>query len=140
MRLFESYILLFTFCLVLFGCSSGPKPVKVTGTLLHSDKPYPVPKGGSVMLVFIPIVGAGVPFDSYPTRIKAEDSSFVLEGKAGQGIPPGKYRVEILQMAIPGTAAIPDLNERFGKDNSKIIVEVTDAKTPLVIDLAKAGN
>ena len=92
------------------------------------------------MLVFIPIVEAGVQFDSYPTRIKAEDSSFVLEGKGGQGIPPGKYRVEIQQMANPGTAAIPDMNERFGKDTSKIIVEVTDGKTPLVIDLAKAGN
>lgn len=100
----------------------GPAPIKVTW--------------GGVGLVFIPIVDPGTPFDTYPTRMNA-DSTFTVEGKTGQGIPPGKYRVSIQQMVPGGPAAITEMNERFSDEKSPIIVEIVDSKTPVVIDLAK---
>jgi hypothetical protein len=119
-------------CLLLAACSAGPKPVKANGTLLNDGKPFTIGKGGSVTLVFIPIVEGEQHFNSPPTKMKADDSSFTFS----QGIPPGKYRVQIMQMVLPLSPEINEMNDRFSKDKSPIVVEVKD-ETPIVIDVAK---
>ena len=127
-------------CFLIPACSSGPTTYKVKGTLLNKEKPYTVAKGGGVTIVFIPIVAATAAFDTYPTRMDPDDSSFTVEGKEGKGMPPGKYRVSIQQMVPGGPAAISEMNERFSDKNTPIIVEITDGKAPLVIDLAKPAG
>jgi hypothetical protein len=119
-------------CLALPACSTGPRLVKATGTLLNDGKPFTIGKGGSVTLVFIPTDQGDKPFNSPPTKMKAADSSFAFS----QGIPSGKYRVQIMQMVMPSSPEIDELNERFSKGNSPIIVEVKDG-TPIIIDVAK---
>jgi len=139
MRLLLSALCL-TICLLVPACSSGPKTYKVTGTLVNKEKPYTVAAGGGVTLVFIP-VDAGTAVDTYPAYMDADTSKFTVEGREGKGMPPGKYRVSIQQMVPGGPPAINDMNERFSEAASPIIVEITDGKTPLVIDLAKTkGN
>ena len=46
-----------------------------------------------------------------------------------------------IQQMVPGDPTESSaINQRFGKENSPIVVEVTDDTTPIVIDLDKAGN
>src|SRR5262245_28034310 len=118
---------------LLASCTTGPAPLKVTGKVVQNDKPYVAPKLISVGIVFIPIVEAGQPFDNYPTRMN-DDSTFTVEGKAGAGIPAGKYRISIQQLA-PDPAIIA-MNEKFGEKNSPLIVDISGDKS-LEIDLGK---
>ena len=118
------------------ACSSGPKPLKVTGQLKNNDKPYTAPKGAMVTIVFAPVVEAGAPFDTYPAIFKREDSSFTVPGKSEQGIPPGKYRISVQQFVADPTAQINEMNARFSPEKSAIVRDVAD-ETPIIIDLAK---
>src|SRR5437868_12239189 len=86
-------------CLFLSACSSGPKPVKITGKLTNGDKPFKVDPKTPFDVVFVPIVEKGQALDTYPATINRDDMSFTINGKKGDGIPVGKYRVAIQQRA-----------------------------------------
>ncbi len=131
------FALLACVCLCVVGCSSGSPTFKVSGTLQNDGKPYTAPKGSSVLITFVPVELKNMQVDTYPTKMKAEDSSFLVPGREGNGIPPGKYRVALQQMVPGGSDEINAMNERFSSTKSPIIVEVKDA-TPIVIDIAKA--
>jgi hypothetical protein len=132
------------FCLILAlvlpACSTEGKQHKVKGALLHRGEPYLPKHKGSVTVIFVPEAEGDTPADSYVADVNREDGTFVVNGKTGRGIPPGKYRVTINQMVMDAPAEINQMNERFSATNSKIIRDIQD-ETPLRIDLAKAdGN
>src|SRR5262245_8768315 len=98
MRAFFASMLCAGLFLLVPACSTGTKPIKVTGTLLNEGKPYTAPKGSSVLITFVPVLEKGLADYSPTTKVKADDSSFVLLGREGNGIPAGKYRVALQQM------------------------------------------
>jgi hypothetical protein len=136
MRKLPSVLFWLAFCVLIPACSSGPKPLKVSGQLKNNDKPYTAPKGAMVNIGFAPVVEPGTPFDTYPAIFNGDDSSFTVPGKSEQGIPPGKYRISVQQFVPDPTAQINEMNARFTSEKSAIIREVTD-ETPIIIDLAK---
>lgn len=136
MRKLPSLVLCLALGVLIPACSSGPKPLKVSGQLKNNDKPYTAPKGAMVTIVFAPVVETGAPFDTFPAKFNREDSSFAVAGKTDQGIPPGKYRISVQQFVPDPTAQINEMNARFTLEKSAIIREVTD-ETPIIIDLAR---
>ena len=125
-----------TLCVFLAACSSDSKLLKVKGTLTHDGKPLRVDPKGSVQIVFMPVAEEKQARNNYPTEMKPEDSSFIVLGRTGAGIPPGKYRITIMQMVPNPTPEITDMNLQFDAKNSTIIRDIT-SDAPLVIDLAK---
>ena len=66
--------------LMLPACSSGPRPVKVSGKVNFNQQPLKTTEG--VNIVFHPVVEAGKPFDTYPATPLNEDGSFTEIGRA----------------------------------------------------------
>ena len=127
-------------CLLLSACSSGVPGLKIKGVLTNNGKPYMVDPKGGVHLVFIPIVEENTPHNKYPAKFNRQDSTFVVDGLTGEGIPPGSYKVTFMQMtSTEPTQEILDMNAQFNEANTPIIREITSA-APLTIDLAKPGG
>lgn len=117
------------------ACSPEPKLAKVKGNLLFNGMPYVAKHNGSVSVKFIPIVESGQPSEYAIADVNREDGSFVVLGRAGGGIPPGKYRIVIDQMVIDPPPEVERMNQRFRADTSKIVREVT-GDSAISIDLA----
>ncbi len=134
-------ILLFSVCLIasLPACSTGSKlaTAKVKGNLLFNGTPFVSKHNGSLTVKFIPIVEEGQPFDTFIADVNREDGSFVVVGRAEDGIPVGKYRISIDQMVMNMPPEVEAMNRRFSPEVSRIIREITGNET-IQIDLAKA--
>jgi len=119
--------LLIACALSLTGC--GEKLVTVQGTVLQNQQPLTMSPTGSIQVTLIPDVPPGTPYTTYPGRADAT-GKFVIEEK----VKPGKYKVAVEQNdPLPGT---DKLMGKFSPQNTTIVREVVDEKTPLVIDLA----
>lgn len=126
---------LLTVCLFLSACSSGPKPVKVTGKLMYQGKALAIDPKGGITLTFVAVAEPGRPADAFVADINREDMSYVVNGRTGLGIPPGKYRVAISVMTLEETALTRTLNQRFTQEQSPIVRDIA-SEEPLVLDLA----
>jgi hypothetical protein len=123
-------------CLLLPACSTGPKPIKVKGTVVYNGKPYMVDTKGSINLTFVPIVDADTPHDKYPTRMNKEDATFVVLGRNSTGIPPGKYRIAVNLMVPNMTDEMTEMNAKFTEKDSPIVLDIA-GDAPVLVDLAK---
>ena len=77
---------------------------------------------------------AGSTYDSYAAEFHPDDGTFLVLGKDGNGLPPGKYRVnvELLKKKedlFKGSLTGP---------RSPLTCEVTSASSELVVDLDQA--
>ncbi len=85
--------------LCLAGCGGG-NTVWVTGVLQKGGEPYKPAEERKLALYFYPIAEgtAGNPVDE-PEMADYDPSngSFTVPGRAGYGIPPGKYRIAIVE-------------------------------------------
>ena len=125
----------------LSGCtSSGGKLIMAKGQLLNKQKPLKVASNMGVSVLFIPLVDESKHHDTYPADPLNEDAIFVVPGKNGKGIPPGKYRIAInfLMVGTP-PPEIQRMNELFDRQTSGIVREVTSEEL-IVIDLSKPGG
>jgi hypothetical protein len=124
---------------VVAGCSSGPRLVTVKGQLLYNKKPLPVSEKMGVSVTFIAVDAGENPamFSADPAAFNHEDSTFVITGREGRGIPVGKYRIAISQkMVDEPPAEVETMNEMFSRRKSAIIREVTSAE-PIILELSK---
>jgi hypothetical protein len=149
-------ILLIAFGVVLTGCGESSNTVWVKGTLLKGGARYVPPQGHVVELTFVAseienpggqVTKSSEPFDA---DYNDDEGTFVVPGREGRGIPPGKYRVAVTQRMLreafdaakpkakpgqkPITRETDFLGDRFGISSSPILREIK-GKTELVIDL-----
>ena len=117
----------------LAGCGGGYKPkqgVVVTGTVLKGGKPMEVPRQdvgfGHLEVRLVPAVGG--PVSTYAEK----DGTFKIVG-AGDGIPPGSYR---LAVSLQDNGWNSDgLKGAFSDKDSPIKVEVPKEKLGGTFDL-----
>lgn len=122
------------------GCSSSAKVVLAKGQLVSKGQPYRGNPKGSVTIVFTPETDGGENFSTYPATFQRDDATFTVPGTDGRGIPEGKYRIAINQLAIPMPAEITRMNEQFSTQKTGIVREVKSADETIVIDLGKPGG
>jgi hypothetical protein len=130
------------------GCGSSGT-IDVTGKLLKAGTPYR-PAAGQDLGVTLYALDAGKSTaldEPYPAQYDSETGTFHVPGPDGRGIPPGRYRVAIVQKrtreAIDAAAASGKkaddrdtdfLKDAFGPKSSPIIRELT-VSCDLAIDL-----
>jgi hypothetical protein len=124
--------------LLTSGCSSGPRLVRVKGQLLYNQKPLPVSAKAGVTITFTAMdAGDNPPFFTAEQPFNREESTFVVSGPNGRGIPVGKYRIAVSQkMAGQLPPDVETMNETFSRKSSPIVREVT-GEEPITIDLSK---
>ena len=84
----------------LAGCGSGDN-IWVTGVLQKGGEMYKPPDGHKLALYFCPMPGRDVG-QAEPATWKwritiRRDGSFTVPGREGYGIPPGKYRIAVVE-------------------------------------------
>jgi hypothetical protein len=119
----------------LAGCTPEPPSFIISGRVVYGEKPVLPDEGSSVSMTLIPQVGEDKLYDLYSTRLNTEDGSFEIHGIKTKGVPPGKYRVKFTSLSMKPSPMVNLLNQRFGTDQSPVLIDVVDDKTPIVIDL-----
>lgn len=141
----------------LAGCGSS-NTVQVSGTLLKSGAPYAAPQGQKLGVTLYAMDvkdatgGAVTANEPFPAEFNPSDSTFRVPGPEGLGIPPGKYRVAVIQQATrealertqPKRGTAPDreadfLKGRYGPQTSPIVREI-GASGNLSIDLDRPAQ
>ncbi len=126
------------------GCGSSGRQTaegrsKPKGRILENGLPIQIkaknlPPGDPGMTVtFIKVGTADAGEEIEAQIIDASEGSFELIGADAKGIPPGKYRVEIIMGPMGGN---DHFKGKYKRDKSKIEVEVKEGED-LVIDVAK---
>jgi hypothetical protein len=83
----------------LAGCGSGDN-IWVTGMLQKGGEMYKPPDGHKLALYFCPMPGeasAAPTGDVAMADYDPRDGSFTVPGREGNGIPPGKYRIAVVE-------------------------------------------
>jgi hypothetical protein len=134
------------------GCGASDGTIQVTGKRFKGGAKYSPPEGQTIDLTFFAMEqtdasAKSLPSkESYAAQYDADEGAFTVPGHEGRGIPPGKYRVSVIQKAR--SDARPEskkrneafdretdfLKDRFGPVTSPIIRELkssTDLENPL---------
>jgi hypothetical protein len=145
--------------LALPGC--GPSgTVQVTGKLLKAGAPYTPPEGQTLGVTFYAMEvkdtsgQTAANSEPYAANVNPAEGTFVVPGPEGRGVPPGKYRVSVIQKmtrealekanaSVTGKKPVDRdtdfLKDKFGPANSPIVRELTSS-CDLAIDLDKPGE
>ncbi len=114
------------FLLTVSGCGG---PSTVHGKLTNGGAPVTVSDKGVIVISFSPEGGAGPGFGA---DVKP-DGTFVVRGPENKGVPPGKYRIAVMQYdPYPGT---DKLDGKFGPGKTSLVRDINGGA--LDIDLAK---
>ena len=112
--------------LTVMGCGNNGF-INAKGHIIKGGQPYLLPEGQGFRIFFMPENTSGTRYDSYSAAYDPEDGSFLVTGKDGRGLPPGKYQV--------------DIQLRQGKEDllggklPPVPLEITPDNKALVIDL-----
>src|SRR6516164_10313358 len=84
-------------CLLLglLSAGCGSNMIKAKGRVVKGGQPFVPGEGEGLRIFFVPAVSPVDRYDSYIAVFNKDDSSFVVVGKDGQGLPPGNYRVSL---------------------------------------------
>ncbi len=124
------------------GCGGGEQLVTVAGQVVDGGEPVviePYEEGGScVELEFIPLDENGSPKADAPAYYiyVAEDSTFVVDGFDGSGIPIGKYKVAAYLRGETDDENNDIWRGKFGPDKTPFVVEA-DGAEDVVIDISQ---
>jgi hypothetical protein len=118
---------------VLFALGCGGR-LKPKGRMVRGGEPLRTGPGEGMRVVFEPVEVTGSTYDSYPAQFNGDDGTFIVTGKDGNGLPPGKYRVSIQLMRKKEDVFRGVL---LGK-KSPFTFDVESGSEELVIDLDKA--
>ena len=120
--------------MLAIGCGDSSH-IKAKGRLVKGGQPYLAPEGTGFRVFFVPLEAPkGNQFDSFAAEYNPETGSFLVKGKDGKGLPPGKYRVDLQLMKSKEDL----LNGKLMGKKSPYIMEVTSSADDLVIDLDTA--
>ena len=127
-------LLLVAAMLPLAGCRQYEPPAN---RLVNDDMPLEVDGReaaiGYVAVRLYRIENGEVAAEPASDDMVEADGTFRIFGREGKGVPPGTYRVEVLQYdPYPNDA----LGGRFSREQSPIEVEVNEANDGLQIDLS----
>jgi hypothetical protein len=119
----------------LAGCGDRSN-VQVKGTLLKDGKPYQLAQDEQVQVTFAGEDFRGAAF-SASARVQP-DSTFVMQGAANRGIPPGTYKIA-LSAEIYGPKNEGDrFNGAFAENKTPLSYTVTkDGVQEIVVDVGK---
>jgi hypothetical protein len=120
--------------LLLSGC--GKSKLKPKGRLLKDGSPLVLKDEEEFVHIFFdPVVAEGEkhPGDRYAADYNRDDGTFVVIGKDGTGLPPGKYRITIEHALRKNDL----LKGKFNAENTPFVRDI-DARTgEIVLDLDK---
>jgi hypothetical protein len=127
----------------ILGCSRSSSGIKETavpvkGRVTNAGQPLKIsnPMVGWVEVAFIEVKGDGRPDragETFTTHAD-ENGAFVMAGRLGNGLTPGKYRIAVHQWdPFPQT---DKLGGKFGEKRTKIVREVT-GKEEILIDVSR---
>jgi hypothetical protein len=113
------------------GC--GPRMLKTKGKVVKGDQPFLPGKGEFVRVTFVPIFEDGRRVeDAYTAQVNQKKGTFVVYGKDGKGMPPGKYKV-VVELDLHRSDR---LKGQFGHEKSPFVFDVDEKTDELVLDLA----
>jgi hypothetical protein len=120
-------------CLLSVGCSSGY--IKAKGRVLKGGVPYTTSEGEGMRIFFVPVGEiVGTRYDSFAAVYNPKNGSFVVNGKDGRGLPPGKYRIGLQLMKGKDDL----LKGRLLTKNTPLTCEVASSWGEIVIELDDA--
>jgi hypothetical protein len=124
-------ILASIFCLA--GCG-GERLVMARGTVMKDGEPL-IPDDDQALIVgFIPISEDGKPASNwYAAEVDQQTATFRTAGSLKKGMPPGKYRVAVELVKMPGKKDI--FQDKFNGATSPFIREVEDSSVPIILDV-----
>jgi hypothetical protein len=119
--------------LAVCGCG-GSGSYQTRGRLLKGGVPLTVAEPDYVRVVLVPLPEDGSKvMDWYVAEFKGIDGTFIVKGKDGKGMPPGKYRVALEHMKGRKDA----FKGAFDAVNSPFIVTVQSASDEITVDVDK---
>jgi hypothetical protein len=121
--------------LLAIGC--GSSFIKAKGRVVKGGEPFHLGEGEALRIILAPLDAPedSHHYDSYAAEFHPDDGTFLVKGKDGNGLPPGKYRVglELLKKKED------QFQGRFMGRKSPLTCEVTTAANELVVDLDQAS-
>jgi hypothetical protein len=133
MRRMTWWGMVFAVAFLAAGCA-GTGKFATKGVVLKDGSPLKIGQDDIVRILLVPLPEDGSkPKDCYVAQFNADNSTFVVKGKDGEGIPPGKYRVAIEQ--LQGRKDM--LKGAFGYDNSPFVCTIGSASDEITVDIGK---
>ena len=120
--------------LLIFGCGAEDKLLPLKGRILKGGAKFEPAPLEIMQVIFVPVPSNGEPIrDHYYANFNDVDSTFVVAGKTGKGLPAGRYRVSLELMK--------DRKDQYqGKCDavrSPYVFEIDQKTKEVVIDLDK---
>jgi hypothetical protein len=119
--------------LLLAGC--GSSTIKQKGRIVKGGQPFQTDEGSGLRLFFEPIEPSGTTYDAFVAEYNRDDGTFVVKGKDGKGLPPGKYRITLQMMKNKED----EFKGRYFGKKTPFTAEVTDGSEEIVVDLDQAS-
>jgi hypothetical protein len=116
------------------GC--GSNMIKARGRVVKGGQPFVLAEDEGIRIFFVPVVTPVDHYDSYMASFNKQDSSFVVVGKDGQGLPIGNYRVSLEVLKHKSD----QFKGKYAGPGTPFTVEVNKANKELVIDLDIQGG
>jgi hypothetical protein len=134
MRYLLKAICLLSMFLLTLGCGAEDKLLPLKGRILKEGSKFEPAPLEIKQIIFVPVLTNGEPIrDQYYANFNDVDSTFVVAGKTGKGLPPGRYRVSLELMK--------DRKDQYhGKCDavrSPYVFEIDQKTKEVVIDLDK---
>jgi hypothetical protein len=133
----------------LSGCGGG-NSIWVTGVLQKGGDVYKPPEGHKLALYFYPMAdgtSGNRSGDAEMADYDARDGSFKVPGREGYGIPPGKYRIAVVEslrreaLDEMKKASKPKRGEKPVSNDTNLLEATFGEKTsPFVRDLRTSTN
>jgi len=119
--------------LVAAGC--GGQGTKLKGKVLKNGQPYQIGSDESFSLLFSQ---PGANFMA--AAMVSPDGTFILDGPANKGVPPGKYQIKVASRpsdyAKPGTPQGDKFKDKYSDAaKSPLSVEITSSTKEVTVDV-----
>jgi hypothetical protein len=116
--------------LLAIGCGKGY--INAKGRVTKGGEPFRPGEGEALRIILAPLdAPAGATYDSYAAEFNPDDSTFLVKGKDGKGLPPGKYRVGVELIKKKED----QFKGRFTGPKSPFTCEVASTASELIVDL-----
>lgn len=126
--------LLILFLLTAGGCGAKNDLLPLRGRILKAGEKFEAGNLEIMQVIFVPILPSGEPpRDHYYANVNDLDGTFVVAGKTGKGLPPGKYRVSLELMKQKKD----QFHGRYDAVNSPYIFDVDASTAEVVIDVER---